>query len=100
MGANMINTMAEAVKPYLESITDGKAVMGILSNYATECLATATCQIPVKYLERRGHKGEDVRDGIIEANKIALEEPYWANTKNKGIMNGLHAQDLDTCNES
>src|SRR5690625_57455 len=100
MGANMINTMAEAVKPYLESITDGKAVMGILSNYATECLATATCQIPVKYLERRGHKGEDVRDGIIEANQFALADPYRATTNNKGIMNGINALVLATGNDT
>lgn len=100
MGANMINTMAEAVKPYLESLTDGKAVMGILSNYATECLATARCRIPIKYLERQGHKGEDVRDGIIEANQFALADPYRATTNNKGIMNGIDALVLATGNDT
>lgn len=100
MGANMINTMAEAIKPYLESLTNGKAVMGILSNYATECIATAKCQIPVNLLERRGLSGEDVRDRIIEASQFATADPYRAVTNNKGIMNGIDALVLATGNDT
>src|SRR5699024_1557543 len=100
MGANMINTMAEAVKPYLESITKAKAVMGILSNYATECLATARCRIPVDLLERRRLSGRDVRDRIIEASQFAIADPYRAVTNNKGIMNGIDALVLATGNDT
>lgn len=100
MGANMINTMAEAVKPYLEEITGAKAVMGILSNYATECLATARCQIPIEILERRGLSGADVRDKIIEANQFALADPYRATTNNKGVMNGISALVMATGNDT
>lgn len=52
MGANIIDTMVEAIKPYLEELTNGTALMGILSNYATECLATASCHIPVSLLKK------------------------------------------------
>lgn len=38
MGANAINTMCEAISPALEQITDGKAVVRVLSNYATRRL--------------------------------------------------------------
>lgn len=100
MGANMINTMAEAIKPYLEQLTGARAVMGILSNYATECLVTARCQIPVNILERRGFSGEEVRDRIIEANQFALADPYRATTNNKGIMNGISAVVLATGNDT
>lgn len=100
MGANMINTMAEAVKPYLEEITGANAVMGILSNYATECLATARCQIPIETLARRGLSGADVRDKIIEANQFALADPYRATTNNKGIMNGISALVIATGNDT
>lgn len=99
MGANMINTMVEAVKPYLESLTNTKAVMGILSNYATECLATSKCRIPVQTLERRGFSGVEIRDRIIEANQFAIADPYRAVTNNKGIMNGIDALVLATGND-
>ncbi|MBU5594139.1 hydroxymethylglutaryl-CoA reductase, degradative [Amphibacillus sp. MSJ-3] len=100
MGANIINTMVEAVKPYLESITDGKAIMGILSNYATECLATARCHIPVDILARHGLSGIEVRDRIIEASQFAIADPYRAVTNNKGIMNGIDALVIATGNDS
>ena len=100
MGANMINTMAKAVKPFLEEITEANAVMGILSNYATECLATARCKIPVTTLERRGMAGTNIRDKIIEANQFAIADPYRATTNNKGIMNGISALVLATGNDT
>lgn len=91
MGANIIDTMVEAVKPLLEELTGGEALIGILSNYATECLATATCRIPPALLAKGGYSGEEVRDRIIEATQFAYVDPYRAATHNKGIMNGIDA---------
>lgn len=91
MGANIIDTMVEAVKPYLEELTKGEALMGILSNYTTECLATAECQIPASLLAKGDFSGEEVRDRIIEAAQFAYVDPYRAVTHNKGIMNGIDA---------
>lgn len=99
MGANIVNTMMEAVSFYLETLTKGTALMSILSNYATECLATATCQIPVDLLDRGSYKGEEVRDLIIEASQFAYVDPYRATTHNKGIMNGVDAVVLATGND-
>jgi hydroxymethylglutaryl-CoA reductase len=89
MGANIIDTMVEAVKPVVEDLTKGRALMGILSNYTTECLATAVCRIPVPLLERGMYSGTEVRDRIIEACQFAIADPYRAVTHNKGIMNGI-----------
>ncbi|RYL92400.1 hydroxymethylglutaryl-CoA reductase, degradative [Sporolactobacillus sp. THM19-2] len=89
MGANIIDTMVEAVKPVVEDLTKGRALMGIISNYTTKCLATAVCRIPVSLLERGIYSGAEVRDRIIEACKFAIADPYRAVTHNKGIMNGI-----------
>ncbi|WP_182199299.1 hydroxymethylglutaryl-CoA reductase, degradative [Paraliobacillus salinarum] len=100
MGANIINTMVEAIKPYIEELTGGSAIMGILSNYATECLVTSTCRIPVHLLERAGYTGEEVRDRIVEACQFALVDPYRAVTHNKGVMNGVDAVVLASGNDT
>lgn len=100
MGANIINTMVEAVKPYIEELTGGTAIMGILSNYATECLATSTCRIPTDLLAKSPFTGEEVRDRIIEACQFATVDPYRAVTHNKGIMNGIDAVVLATGNDT
>jgi hydroxymethylglutaryl-CoA reductase len=99
MGANIIDTMVEAIKPYLEKLTNGTALMGILSNYATECLATASCQIPVSLLKKGSYSGEEVRDRIVEACQLAIADPYRAVTHNKGIMNGIDSVVLATGND-
>lgn len=89
MGANILNTMMEGILPYVEELTQAPALMGILSNYATECLATATCRIPAKLLQKGDFSGEEVRDRIIDAYQFAYVDPYRAVTHNKGIMNGI-----------
>lgn len=91
MGANMTNTMMEAVLPLLEEYSGGEALMGILSNYATECLATATCRIPTDALAKGNMSGKEVRDRLIFASQVAFVDPYRAVTHNKGIMNGIDA---------
>lgn len=99
MGANIINTMLEGITAYLEELTGGQALMSILSNYATECLATAVCQIPVDLLKRNDYTGEEVRDRLIEASQFAYVDPYRAVTNNKGIMNGIDAVVLASGND-
>ena len=99
MGANIIDTMVEAIKPYLEELTNGTALMGILSNYATECLATASCHIPASLLKKGNYSGEEVRDRIIAASQFAIADPYRAVTHNKGIMNGIDSVVLATGND-
>lgn len=99
MGANMINTMMESIAPYLEELSEGTALMRILSNYATECLATARCKIPANDLKTLNISGEEIRDRIVEASEFAWADPYRAVTNNKGIMNGIDAVVIATGND-
>jgi hydroxymethylglutaryl-CoA reductase len=100
MGANIVNTMAESIKDVLEIITGGNALMGILSNYATEALVTASFRLDPSLLSRSGLEGTEVRDRIVEASQIASVDPYRAVTHNKGIMNGIEAAVLATGNDT
>ena len=61
MGANMLNTMLEALKPVLEELSQGQSLMGILSNYATDSLVTASCRIAFRYLSSQRIKEERLR---------------------------------------
>ena len=86
MGANMLNTMLEALKVSLETLTEGIALMAILSNYATRSLVTAKCAIP---FENLGENGEYLAKRIELASKFAKADVYRAATHNKGIFNGI-----------
>ncbi|MGH8234238.1 MAG: hydroxymethylglutaryl-CoA reductase, degradative [Rhodanobacteraceae bacterium] len=99
MGANMVNTMCEGVAPLVEGITGGKVFLRILSNLTDRALVWAKAVIPIKLLAGNGYDGEQVRDGIILANDLAVVDPYRAATHNKGIMNGVDAVALATGND-
>jgi len=94
MGANAVNTMAEAVAPLIERITHGRVYLRIISNLATKRLARAWCVVPKKAVG-----GEEVVDGIIDAHAFAAADPYRAATHNKGILNGIIGVVIATCND-
>ncbi len=94
MGANAVNTMAEAVAPMIERITHGKVYLRIISNLATERLARARTVIA-----KEAVGGEEVVDGIVEAYAFAEADPYRAATHNKGILNGIIGVVIATCND-
>jgi hydroxymethylglutaryl-CoA reductase len=94
MGANAVNTMAEAVAPMIERITEGKVYLRIISNLATKRLARAWCVTPKEAIG-----GEEVVDGIVNAYAFAAADPYRAATHNKGILNGITAVVVATCND-
>jgi hydroxymethylglutaryl-CoA reductase len=99
MGANAVNTMAEALAPYLEEITGSKVGLRIMTNLADRRLARARCTIPLDALERKSTPGHEVRDGVIAAYELALMDPYRAATHNKGVMNGIDAVTIATGND-
>lgn len=99
MGANMLNTMLEALVVPLEELTNGKRLMAILSNFAVHSLASATCQIPCSLLAKGDISGEEVRDNIISATNFAKMDIFRATTHNKGIMNGIDAITIATGND-
>ena len=94
MGANAVNTMAEAVAPTIERITGGHVYLRIISNLATKRLARATCTVP-----KEAVGGEEVVNGIVNASAFAAADPYRAATHNKGAMNGIIAVVLATGND-
>jgi hydroxymethylglutaryl-CoA reductase len=99
MGANLVNGMCEGVASLIESITEGKVFLRILSNLADRALARAEVTLPPAALAGKGFSGERVRDGIVIASDFAYVDPYRAATHNKGIMNGIDAVALATGND-
>ncbi|MDK2782305.1 MAG: hydroxymethylglutaryl-CoA reductase [Archaeoglobi archaeon] len=95
MGANAVNTMCEAVAPFIEEVTGGKVYLRILSNLADRRLVRARA-----VFDKDAIGGEEVVDGILEAYAFALADPYRAATHNKGIMNGVIAVALATGNDT
>lgn len=95
MGANAVNTMAEAVTPYIERTTGGRVYLRIISNLAVYRLARARAVFSKEELG-----GEEVVDGILEAYAFASADPFRCATHNKGIMNGITALTLATCNDT
>jgi hydroxymethylglutaryl-CoA reductase len=94
MGANAVNTMAEAVAPLIERIARGRVYLRIISNLATKRLARAWTVVAKEALG-----GEKVVDGILEAYNFAAADPYRAATHNKGILNGIIGVVIATCND-
>ena len=94
MGANAVNTMAEAVAPLIEQITGGHVYLRIISNLATKRLARASCTVTKEALG-----GQEVVDGIAYASAFATADPYRAATHNKGALNGIIAVILATGND-
>ncbi len=86
MGANAVNTMAEAVAPMVEDITGGRVLLRIISNLADRRLVKASA-----VFDKEAIGGEDVVDGIVDAYAFADADPYRCATHNKGIMNGVVA---------
>jgi hydroxymethylglutaryl-CoA reductase len=94
MGANAVNTMAEAAAPLIKQLTGGHVYLRIISNLATKRLAKAWCTVPKESLG-----GEAVVDGIAYASAFAAADPYRAATHNKGALNGIIAVILATGND-
>lgn len=95
MGANVVNTMAEAVAPMLEKLSGGNANLRIISNLADRRIARATA-----HFSKVDLGGEDVVDGIMQAYAFAAADPYRCATHNKGVMNGVTAVCLATGNDT
>lgn len=95
MGANVVNTMAEAVAPLVEEIAGGKVLLRILSNLAVKRLARSRAVVA-----KEAVGGEEVVEAILEAYAFALADPFRAATHNKGIMNGVTAVVAATGNDT
>ena len=91
MGANAVNTSAEALAPLIKEITGGRVNLRILSNLTDRRLARAKAVFAAQALATKEFPGDVVVDRIVEAYAFAAADPYRATTHNKGIMNGIDA---------
>jgi hydroxymethylglutaryl-CoA reductase len=100
MGANIINTAAEALRNPLERLSGGTVLMAILTNAAPRRRARATFTIPMDRLTRTPYNGETMAHRIVRANEFANTDPLRAVTHNKGVMNGITSLALATGNDT
>lgn len=95
MGANVVNAMAEAVAPLVESLTGGKVNLRMVSNLASRRLVRVRTVVA-----KENVGGLDIVDRIVEASVFAEADPFRAATHNKGVMNGVSAVLLATGNDT
>lgn len=98
MGANTVNTMAEAVAQNLRQ-SGYHVLTAILSNLADQSLVTVTCHVDFKALVTPAFDGASVAERIAKLSELAQVDPYRAATHNKGIMNGIDAAVLASGND-
>ena len=91
MGANLINQVCEALKPFLTSWTGEKVGLCILSNLVDSRITHATVRMP--------GIDPEIGRGIEEASIFAETDPYRATTHNKGVMNGVDPVLIATGND-
>jgi len=119
MGANLVNTIAEALGPITAEIAGGTLGLRILSNLCDRRRVHATCRVHARELVSSPRSsatrapgsnaagsessaeldGLEVIDAIVSASRFAELDPYRAATHNKGIMNGIDAVVLATGND-
>jgi hydroxymethylglutaryl-CoA reductase len=95
MGANAVNTMAEALAPGLAEWSGGRVSLRIVTNLADRRLARARAVWPAEAIG-----GAGVAAAIVAAYHFALADPYRAATHNKGVMNGVSPVVLATGNDT
>src|SRR5207249_11908581 len=88
MGANAVNTMAEAIAPHLEKWTGGCVYLRIISNLAVLRLARARATFGKDVLKTEELSGEEVIEGILEAYAFAEADPSGARRTTKGSWKG------------
>ncbi|MBN2194212.1 MAG: hydroxymethylglutaryl-CoA reductase, degradative [Polyangiaceae bacterium] len=111
MGANMVNTVAEALGPRIAELTGGSLGLRILTNLADRRRVRVSCRVPAAALvgrDRRtgqggpdgaAERGVEISAAIETASRFAEADPYRAATHNKGIMNGVDAVAIATGND-
>lgn len=86
MGANVVDSVAEAVAPHIHEFTGGNVGLRILSNLPMRRRVRVHCEVSADVLG-----GSELADGIVKASRFAELDPYRAVTHNKGVMNGVDA---------
>ncbi|HVV17098.1 MAG TPA: hydroxymethylglutaryl-CoA reductase, degradative [Polyangia bacterium] len=99
MGANMVNTVAEALAERVAELAGGRSGLRILTNLCDRRCVRVRARVPAGTLASKTMDGPTVRDGIVAASRFAEDDAYRAATHNKGIMNGVDAVVIATGND-
>lgn len=91
MGANIINTMLEAVSNWLSEQLTVETTMAILTNFADKAIVEVSGKVAMAKLGTKSLSGPQVAQKIADASQIAQLDIRRATTHNKGIMNGVDA---------
>ncbi len=101
MGANIVNTICEAVAAAAEGWTGCRALTAILSNNVPAASAAAArVEVQPHTLATRSCSGELIARRIAELSALAQIDTDRAVTHNKGIMNGISAAVLASGNDT
>ncbi len=99
MGANLVNSVAEAVADRVRELAGGRMGLRILSNLSDRRMVRVSASVPLEVLAAEGFTGAEVAEGIARASRFAELDPYRAATHNKGIMNGIDPVVIATGND-
>jgi hydroxymethylglutaryl-CoA reductase len=99
MGANLVNTVAEALGARVGALCGGHLGLRILTNYCDRRLVRVTARLPVADFGCRRAGGREAALGVVSASEFASRDPYRAVTHNKGIMNGIDPVVVATGND-
>ncbi len=99
MGANLVNSVAEALGGRLAELAHARVGFRILSNLCDRRRVRVRCRVPFEALATDELPGPQVARGMEEGSRFAELDPYRATTHNKGIMNGVDAVVIATGND-
>jgi hydroxymethylglutaryl-CoA reductase len=116
MGANLVNTIAEAIGPSIAALGGGVLGLRILTNLCDHRRVLVECSLPCQALVKRKlgtapgtdaapddaaaqDEGARIAEAIENASRFAELDPYRAATHNKGIMNGIDSVVIATGND-
>jgi hydroxymethylglutaryl-CoA reductase len=112
MGANLVNTVAEALGKPISELAGGTLGLRILTNlcdrrrvraearvHATDLLMERPRHGSASWQPASGSAGGAVVDAIVRASRFAEADPYRAATHNKGVMNGIDSVVIATGND-
>ncbi|GEP13710.1 hydroxymethylglutaryl-CoA reductase, degradative [Lentilactobacillus buchneri] len=91
MGANIINTMLEAVSNWLSEQLTVETTMAILTNFVDQAIVEVSGKVAMAKLGTKSLSGPQVAQKIADASQVAQLDIRRATTHNKGIMNGVDA---------
>lgn len=86
MGANLVDTVAEAMAPEVHAHLGGNVGLRILTNLPLRRTVTVRC-----FVKDEDLGGAHVAEGVARASRFADLDVFRAVTHNKGFMNGLDA---------